>query len=199
MQFHYALVDDLMTKEEFEKRVEEKMDACGDLVDEPTAAMMVVSELGRHHVKVSALSGKSSLFSFFCKVIGKRPPKEFDRKDGEKGLFAGIFAGDDTGTVPAGTLGRKSGGRTGYRARGCAGSDWDDMPGRSTRDITVMALRKAEIDIACTVQPGLAPEAPVVPGTGRSPGQAHRDRPAPGIHPAGRGGGGTCRGGYRGR
>ncbi len=41
MLFHYALVDDLITKEEFEQRVEKKIDECGDLVDEPTAAMMV--------------------------------------------------------------------------------------------------------------------------------------------------------------
>jgi len=34
VQFHYALVDDLLTREEFERRVEEKMEACGDLVDE---------------------------------------------------------------------------------------------------------------------------------------------------------------------
>ena len=42
MLFHYALVDDLISKEEFERRVEAKIDDCGDLVDEPTAAMMVV-------------------------------------------------------------------------------------------------------------------------------------------------------------
>jgi replication factor A1 len=39
--FHYALVDDLITKEEFERRVEAKIEDCGDLIDEPTAAMMV--------------------------------------------------------------------------------------------------------------------------------------------------------------
>jgi len=36
--FHYALVDDLLTQEEFERRVEEKMEACGDLIDDVTAA-----------------------------------------------------------------------------------------------------------------------------------------------------------------
>jgi replication factor A1 len=152
VQFHYALVDDLLTKEEFERRVEEKIQACGDLIDEPTAAMVVVSELGRHHVKVSALSAKSSLFSFFCKVISKRPPKEFERSDGEKGCVAGLLAGDETGTVQL-VL-------------------WDDRAmsveeiepgdvleiigrhaGKSTRDIHVMALRKAECAIQCNVSP----------------------------------------------
>ena len=63
MLFHYALVDDLISKEEFEQRVETKIEECGDLIDEPTAAMLVIGELGRQHVKIRELSGKSSLFS----------------------------------------------------------------------------------------------------------------------------------------
>jgi replication factor A1 len=80
--FHHALVDDLITKEEFEQRVEKKIDECGDLVDEPTAAMMVVGELGREHVKIKGLSAKSRLFAFFGKVVDKTEPKEFHRADG---------------------------------------------------------------------------------------------------------------------
>ena len=150
MQFHYALVDDLMAKEEFERRVEEKMEACSDLVDEPTAAMMVVQELGRHHVKVQALSAKSSLFSFFCKVIAKRPPKEFERDGGEKGLVAGLFVGDDTGSVQLVFWDEK--------ALALEEIDPGDVleiigrhAGKNTRDITVMAFRKAECDIPCTI------------------------------------------------
>ena len=97
--FHYALVDDLISQEEFERRVEEKIDECGDLLDEPTAAMLVVDALGRQHVKVKQLLGKSSLFCFFAKVIDKTEPKEFDRKDSEKGWVATILAGDETGTT----------------------------------------------------------------------------------------------------
>ena len=48
--FHYALVDDLISQEEFERRVEAKIEECGDLLDEPTAAMLVVGALGRQHV-----------------------------------------------------------------------------------------------------------------------------------------------------
>ena len=99
MLFHYALVDDLISKEEFERRVEAKIEECGDLVDEPTAAMLVVGELGRQHVKIRGLAGKSSLFSFFGKVIDKTEPKEFDRKDGEKGWVATLLTGDETGTT----------------------------------------------------------------------------------------------------
>ena len=69
MQFHYALVDDLISREEFERRTEAKMQECGDLIDDVTAAMLVVGELGRQHVKISGLVGPSTLFSFFGKVI----------------------------------------------------------------------------------------------------------------------------------
>ena len=44
-------------------------------------------------------SGKSSLFCFFAKVIDKTGPKEFDRKDGEKGWVATLLVGDETGTI----------------------------------------------------------------------------------------------------
>ncbi len=97
--FHYALIDDLITQEEFERRVEEKIEECGDLLDEPTAAMLVVDALGRQHVKIRDLSGKSSLFCFFAKVLEKTEPKEFDRKDGEKGWVATLLVGDETGTT----------------------------------------------------------------------------------------------------
>ena len=99
MLFHYALVDDLISKEEFEQRVDIKIEECGDLIDEPTAAMLVVGELGRQHVKIRELSGKSSLFSFFGKVIDKTEPHEFDRNDGEKGWVATLLLGDETGSA----------------------------------------------------------------------------------------------------
>ena len=40
MKFHYLLVDDLLKKEEFERRVEEKVVESGDLLDERAAAML---------------------------------------------------------------------------------------------------------------------------------------------------------------
>lgn len=150
MQFHYALVDDLLSKEEFERRVEAKIDECGDLVDEPTAAMMVIGELGRQHVKIRGLSGKSSLFSFFGKVIDKTEPKEFDRKDGEKGWVATLLLADETGTTRVVLWDEKA---------GAAGDiDIGDVleiigrhPGRSTTEIYALALRKAGCEISCAL------------------------------------------------
>ena len=150
MLFHYALVDDLITKEEFERRVEAKIEDCGDLVDEPTAAMMVVGELGREHVKIKGLSAKSSLFSFFGKVVDKTEPKEFDRADGEKGWVATLLLGDETGTTRVVLWDEKAG-----AALDTTVGDVLEVigrhPGKSTHEIYALALRKAGCEITCAV------------------------------------------------
>ncbi|PKG33683.1 nucleic acid-binding protein [Methanoregula sp.] len=151
MLFHHALVDDLITKEEFEQRVEKKIDECGDLVDEPTAAMMVVGELGREHVKIKGLSAKSSLFSFFGKVVDKTEPKEFDRADGEKGWVATLLLGDETGTTRVVLWDEKAGAALDVEA-GEVLEVIGRHPGKNTREIYALALRKVSIEIAGTVQ-----------------------------------------------
>jgi replication factor A1 len=153
--FHYALVDDLISKEEFERRVETKIEECGDLVDEPTAAMLVVGELGRQHVKIRGLGGKSSLFSFFGKVIDKTEPKEFDRKDGEKGWVATLLIGDETGTTRVVLWDEKAG-----AANDIAIGDVLEIigrhPGKSTTEIYALALRKAGCEICALPANGAA-------------------------------------------
>ena len=148
--FHYALVDDLITTEEFERRVDAKIEECGDLVDEPTAAMLVIGELGRQHVKIKGLSGKSSLFSFFGKVVDKTEPKEFDRADGEKGLVATLLLGDETGTTRVVLWDEKAG-----AALDVAIGDVLEIigrhPGKSTKEIYALALRQASCEISCSL------------------------------------------------
>jgi replication factor A1 len=148
--FHYALVDDLIPREEFERRVESKIEECGDLVDEPTAAMIVIGELGRQHVKIRGLGGKSSLFSFFGKVIDKNGPKEFERKDGEKGWVATLLLGDETGTTRVVLWDEKAG-----AAEDIAVGDVLEIIGRhpekSTTEIYALALRKAGCEISCAL------------------------------------------------
>jgi replication factor A1 len=150
MHFHYALVDDLITKEEFEQRVDAKIDECGDLVDEPAAAMMVVGELGREHVKIKGLFAKSSLFSFFGKVIDKTEPKEFDRADGEKGWVATLLLGDETGTTRVVLWDQKAGAALDV-ADGEVLEIIGRHPGKNTREIYALALRKASCEITCNV------------------------------------------------
>jgi len=148
--FHYALVDDLISKEEFERRVETKIEECGDLVDEPTAAMLVIGELGRQHVKIKGLAGKSSLFSFFGKVMDKTEPKEFDRKDGEKGWVATLLVGDGTGTTRV-VLWDEKAGAAGDIAVGDVLEIIGRHPPKSTTEIYALALRKASCEITCSL------------------------------------------------
>ena len=150
MLFHYALVDDLITKEEFERRVDQKIEECGDLVDEPTAAMLVVGELGRQHVKIRELSGRSSLFSFFGKVLDKTEPREFDRADGEKGWVATLLLGDETGTTRVVLWDEKAGAAPDIAA-GEVLEIIGRHPGKSTKEIYALALRKASCEIECSL------------------------------------------------
>ncbi len=149
MHFHHALVDDLITKEEFERRVDEKIEECGDLIDEPTAAMMVVGELGRAHVKIRGLAAKSSLFSFFGKVIDKTEPKEFDRADGEKGYVATLLLGDETGTTRVVLWDEKAGAALEIQP-GEVLEIIGRHPGKSTKEIYALALRQASCEIDCS-------------------------------------------------
>jgi replication factor A1 len=145
--FHYALVDDLLTKEEFEQRIETKMDECGDLTDEPDAAMLVVEALGRQHVKIRELSGKSSLFSFFGKVVDKTEPREFDRSDGETGWVATLLLGDETGTARIVLWDKKAGAALEIE-KGEVIEVIGRHPGRGGKEIYALALRKASCEIA---------------------------------------------------
>lgn len=157
--FHYALVDDLITTEEFQRRVDEKIEECGDLVDEPTAAMMVIGELGRQHVKIKGLSGKSSLFSFFGKIVDKTEPKEFDRADGEKGWVATLLLGDETGTTRVVLWDEKAGAAMDV-AIGEVLEIIGRHPGKSTREIYALAIRQASCEINCTFPaPGAGPSS----------------------------------------
>jgi replication factor A1 len=158
VQFHYALVDDLIGREEFERRVEEKMQECGDLIDETTAGMVVVQELGRSHVKIAGLSAGSSLFSFFGKVISVAPPREFTRKDGEKGWVAHLILADETGQVRA-VLWDEKAAAVSEIEPGEVLEIIGKHPSGGRPDIVVLALRKSPCEITCgsDVQPRFAP------------------------------------------
>ncbi|MDV0444376.1 hypothetical protein [Methanorbis rubei] len=105
---HYALVSDLLTKEAFDERVENKCEQLCGAVDEVCAAMLVVEELGRSHIRIGAIkSTTTALVSFFGKILEVTPPREFSREGGggregeeaEPGLVASMILGDPTGTV----------------------------------------------------------------------------------------------------
>ena len=98
---HYALVSDLLTREEFEQRVEEKAESLGGIVDEITAAMLVVEDLGRSHVKIGdSPNATAAVVSFFGKILSIEGPREFTREgESTPGLVASLVLGDPTGTT----------------------------------------------------------------------------------------------------
>ena len=98
MRAHYALVDDLISWEEYEVKVQETVDGTGSMLDERTASMLVVRNFGRQHLKIRNLASTSSrLVSFFGKVLSYSEPKQFDREDKTKGQVARVYVGDDSG------------------------------------------------------------------------------------------------------
>ena len=98
---HYALVSDLLTREEFEQRVEEKAESLGGIVDEITAAMLVVEDFGRSHVKIGDIpKATAAVVSFFGKILYIEGPREFTREgESTPGLVASLVLGDPTGTT----------------------------------------------------------------------------------------------------
>jgi replication factor A1 len=142
VQFHYALVDDLISREEFERRVDEKITECGDLVDETTAAMLVVQDCGRHHIKIRGFSSGPSLLCFFGKVVTKSPPREFARQDGDPGLVANLILGDETGQIRAVLWDEKA----------AALEEIEEPGSRAGEEIVVLPLRKASCPIECATE-----------------------------------------------
>ena len=99
MRAYYALVDDILAWDEFEEVVYALNPDSDDEESEKYAAAEVVRRHGRLHPKISNLSPKPTLNSFFCKVIEKEPLKEFIRSDKSPGLLTRIIVGDETGEV----------------------------------------------------------------------------------------------------
>jgi replication factor A1 len=152
VRYHYALVDDLIPREEFDRRIEKKIAACGNLADEVAAALLVVRDLDRSHVKIRGLRGRSSLFCFYAKILTISKVKEFDRPDGNKGLVARLTVADETGETDL--------------------VFWDEQAaaikesfeigevievigrhGKNIRDIVPLNLRKTHVDIDCGMTP----------------------------------------------
>ena len=48
-------VNDLITREEFEKKIQEEIEKYGDLLDETTAALLITDKLGRNTFQVKKI------------------------------------------------------------------------------------------------------------------------------------------------
>ncbi|MFA7199431.1 MAG: nucleotide-binding protein, partial [Methanoculleus sp.] len=149
MQFHYLLVDDLIAKGEFERKVQEKVAESGDLLDERTAAMLVVRDLGRAHVRIRDLAAAPSLACFFARVLEVVEPREFERQDGTPGIVASVMVGDETGRARVTLWDEKAGGVHEIEA-----GDVIEVLGRpkgkgKVPDVTAVAIQEASCEITC--------------------------------------------------
>ncbi len=149
MQFHYLLVDDLISRKAFEQQVEERIGASGDLLDEQTAAMLVVRDMGRAHVRIQGLAPESSLVCFFGKVLSLGKPREFERPDGTKGLVANLIVGDETGRARV-VLWDEKAEAAGEIEIGDVLEILGRPKGGAPAEVHATALQKAACEITCT-------------------------------------------------
>ena len=153
VRYHYALVDDLISREEFDTKIEQKTKECGNLVDETAAALLVVRDLGRDHVPISKLYKKSSLFCFFGKILEISKPKEFDRQDGSKGMVSRMTVGDRTGHVTLVFWDEQAMALIDTFSPGeCV--EIIGKPGKNAKEIQPLNMRKSMVMIECSREPG---------------------------------------------
>jgi ssDNA-binding replication factor A large subunit len=95
----YAKVKDIMTQEEFESRVRSKVDEWAGLLDERTAVLLVLDELGRLDVPFSRIKDLQDAqeVSVRGKVTSISPVREFTRKTGETGRVVNVQIDDGSG------------------------------------------------------------------------------------------------------
>jgi replication factor A1 len=156
VRLHYALVDDLYSSEEYERLIGETIEASGGLLDEQTAAMVVVRAAGREHRPIAKLESDASLACFFGKVLTVSEPRTFDRADGTQGCVARVRVGDETGEITLILWDERTGAVTEI-----APGDVLEIAGRlrSPAEVQVVDLQKAACDIA-TREGGVSGEVP---------------------------------------
>ncbi|QYZ78523.1 hypothetical protein E2N92_03305 [Methanofollis formosanus] len=163
MHFHYALVDDLINREEFEQRVQKRVHDSGGLLDENAAALLVVGDCGRQHLRIADIRPGPSLFSFFGRVLRVGEPEEFSRADGDLGVRATLLLGDATGRVEV-VLWDEKAGAVEEVEEGEVLEVIGRLSGRSGWSLSAMALRKSSVSIECPLDTERSCTSPV--GTG---------------------------------
>lgn len=96
----YELIGDLKTKKDFEKEIKSRVKQYGNLVDEDTAALLLIDELGRNKhsiTKITALEPEKD-YTVVGRVVSISDSKTFKRKNGTAGKVINLEISDDTGT-----------------------------------------------------------------------------------------------------
>lgn len=95
----YDRVKDLMSLQEFEAKVKDKVAEWAGLVDDKAASLIVLDELGRLQVpfnKISELEDATEV-SVRGRVESIGPVREFARKSGEQGRVVNVELDDGSG------------------------------------------------------------------------------------------------------
>ncbi|WP_406660285.1 OB-fold nucleic acid binding domain-containing protein [Methanolobus sp. ZRKC3] len=100
----YEKLGGIISKDEFIKKVDEKVEQMSGLCDTRTAAMLVahdlgVSDTGSSVQKIADITPESGNVGFIAKVMSVFPAKEFNRNDGTVGRVANLMVADETGSI----------------------------------------------------------------------------------------------------
>jgi replication factor A1 len=100
----YKKLSHVISREDFQKRIEEKVENMGGLCDDAMAAMLVANELGfsdagRDSIKIENITPESGPVNFIARIISVFDTKEFTRNDGTIGRVGNLIVGDETGKV----------------------------------------------------------------------------------------------------
>jgi len=96
----YESIKDLKTKNDFEKQIKKIRKEYDELLDEDTAALLVVDEMGRNKQNICKISNLKP--DTDCTVFGKitkiSESRNFKRKNGSSGMVSNLDLTDETGT-----------------------------------------------------------------------------------------------------
>jgi replication factor A1 len=97
----FRQLEDQISENEFESRIEEKVSLMAGLCDRRTAAMLVARELGASEIliKIGKIKPETGTVVFTGKVLSISEVREFARSDGSTGRVANMALGDETGTI----------------------------------------------------------------------------------------------------
>ena len=95
----YQKIKDIKSKEEFKKEIQQLQNEYDQLLDENTAALLIVDELGRNKQSVSKINNLKP--GMECTVFGRitnyNQSRNFNRKNGSTGQVINLELTDDTG------------------------------------------------------------------------------------------------------
>ena len=96
----YQQIKDIKSKEEFKKEIQQLQNEYDQLLDDSTAALIIVDELGRNKQSISKINKLEP--GMECTVFGRitnyDQSRNFNRKNGSTGQVINLELADDTGT-----------------------------------------------------------------------------------------------------